>query len=395
MKFNTYFYYLIVTLFLTIAFNNCSDGFQVQYDPASEVNISSLSKPSCEDELMTTYNTTYYYIFSNNCKLCHKEGGRGLGVFGSDNLKISYDAFKSIGTEKINSRIIDDTHQPPYTGVKNKTILESAKSEWIKAVEKYDVCVQSTATINTTDPDDILLNDLPLPAGTISQSSTNTNFRTLTWDLSKDVENKSLNRFGAFFSIELRAFIRNSVVEGLELRNPTFQLKSAVSSFFLGGLGFYYNGQKNSNITTYLTLNTNITSTTSTNVASGTGSALVVIQGLRDGDKISFSLIRTGNVDSRGNNGGTGTGGNGNNTTITFTQLISSTGIFTQRCANCHNSTTARGGLNITNFTQASSKSSTILDRMKSAASPMPPSGLLPTGDIDMIQKWVDGGKQQ
>ncbi|MCX7675653.1 MAG: hypothetical protein N2Z70_07485, partial [Bdellovibrionaceae bacterium] len=66
--------------------------------------------------------------------------------------------------------------------------------------------------------------------------------------------------------------------------------------------------------------------------------------------------------------------------------------VFAQSCVSCHNNNSALGGLNLQYATQARQLSSTILSRMRSTTRPMPPSGLLPSNRVQLVETWVRNG---
>ncbi len=62
-------------------------------------------------------------------------------------------------------------------------------------------------------------------------------------------------------------------------------------------------------------------------------------------------------------------------------------------CLQCHGNPTANGApFSLTTYTQVKDKVDIILTRINSASSPMPPTGQMPIGNRDIIQKWKDDG---
>lgn len=68
--------------------------------------------------------------------------------------------------------------------------------------------------------------------------------------------------------------------------------------------------------------------------------------------------------------------------------------ILDNACVQCHNATTANGGVRLHNFANASAvaESGRMVIRMTSSGSPMPPSGNLPNAIVQDIIDWIDDG---
>lgn len=68
--------------------------------------------------------------------------------------------------------------------------------------------------------------------------------------------------------------------------------------------------------------------------------------------------------------------------------------ILDNACVQCHNATTANGGVRLHNYANASAvaESGRMIARMTSSGSPMPPSGNLPNVIIQDIIDWIDDG---
>lgn len=68
--------------------------------------------------------------------------------------------------------------------------------------------------------------------------------------------------------------------------------------------------------------------------------------------------------------------------------------ILDNACVQCHNATTANGGVRLHNYANASvvAESGRMVIRMTSSGSPMPPSGNLPNAIIQDIIDWIDDG---
>lgn len=68
--------------------------------------------------------------------------------------------------------------------------------------------------------------------------------------------------------------------------------------------------------------------------------------------------------------------------------------ILDNACVQCHNGTTANGGVRLHTYANAAAvaESGRMLIRMTSSGSPMPPSGNLPDALVQDIMDWIDDG---
>ncbi|PWU12689.1 MAG: hypothetical protein C5B49_15870 [Bdellovibrio sp.] len=85
---------------------------------------------------------------------------------------------------------------------------------------------------------------------------------------------------------------------------------------------------------------------------------------------------------------------------ITFSDLIgtdSSKNVFAANCMGCHSSSTASGGLDLSNFAQASAQASAILTAVQPNAPDPMPKGLssLSASSVDIIRRWIADGLQK
>ncbi|MGZ3743259.1 MAG: hypothetical protein ACXWRE_06270 [Pseudobdellovibrionaceae bacterium] len=79
-------------------------------------------------------------------------------------------------------------------------------------------------------------------------------------------------------------------------------------------------------------------------------------------------------------------------TTVTYSQLSATGGLFATYCFSCHNTQNPEGKLDMTIYSIAKSMSSQIKSRINNASNPMPTGGLLPQNQRDTINAWVDQG---
>jgi hypothetical protein len=83
----------------------------------------------------------------------------------------------------------------------------------------------------------------------------------------------------------------------------------------------------------------------------------------------------------------------------TYSQLIGTGGVFNVNCMSCHNAGNLNGNMNILSYTSVLGKvvagspsTSKLYQKMTTAASPMPPSGLLPAADAALVFTWINQG---
>ncbi len=68
--------------------------------------------------------------------------------------------------------------------------------------------------------------------------------------------------------------------------------------------------------------------------------------------------------------------------------------IMTTRCSGCHGGASPDAGLFLTSFETvlSAAENGNLLARVVNASDPMPPSGLIPALERQMIQQWADDG---
>ncbi|UOB18227.1 c-type cytochrome [Abyssalbus ytuae] len=82
-------------------------------------------------------------------------------------------------------------------------------------------------------------------------------------------------------------------------------------------------------------------------------------------------------------------------TDVTYSQIES---IIQNRCGSCHGNPTANGAPMSTNTYETlkeAGEKRNLIGRIKSINNPMPPDGLLPQEQIELIEGWVLGGYKQ
>lgn len=68
--------------------------------------------------------------------------------------------------------------------------------------------------------------------------------------------------------------------------------------------------------------------------------------------------------------------------------------IMFNHCVTCHGGTAPSAGVDLTNYQNVRfyTEDGKLLQRIESAANPMPPSGLLPSAQRQLIAKWAEDG---
>ena len=68
--------------------------------------------------------------------------------------------------------------------------------------------------------------------------------------------------------------------------------------------------------------------------------------------------------------------------------------ILTTHCTNCHGGNNPQAGVNLETYenTRFYSENGDLLEKIYDLVNPMPPSGLLPTSEIAIIEKWAQDG---
>jgi hypothetical protein len=198
----------------------------------------------------------------------------------------------------------------------------------------------------------------------------------------------------------MRNFVRNGSVLGYEFRNPQIRVTS-LQPFRFESLNFIINNEKATDLTLYSQIKVTISTPNQwvsliENAANG-----FIVRNVTPGAQISieFSRIQIASGGGSDSSGG-GSSGDGSSPStplpnVTLADLLGtnpSLNVFQTSCVGCHRAGDARGGLNITDPAQARLYANTILSRMKNSARPMPPSGLLPSDRVRIVEGWIANG---
>lgn len=107
-------------------------------------------------------------------------------------------------------------------------------------------------------------------------------------------------------------------------------------------------------------------------------------------------LLEVETITDDNDTGGDDTGGDDTDgdTANLVTYQNTTKAILDNACVQCHNATTANGGVRLHNYANASSvaASGRMIARMTNSGSPMPPSGNLPNAIIQDVIDWIDDG---
>lgn len=78
-------------------------------------------------------------------------------------------------------------------------------------------------------------------------------------------------------------------------------------------------------------------------------------------------------------------------TTITYNNTIKN--LMSNNCTNCHgNPPTNNAPISFTTYTQVKNNIDNIINRTNNSGNPMPPTGLMSSGNRDLLQQWKDDG---
>lgn len=80
---------------------------------------------------------------------------------------------------------------------------------------------------------------------------------------------------------------------------------------------------------------------------------------------------------------------------VTYTSHISD--IISNNCATCHGNLVPSAGLALTSYdaVRQSAETGSLLSYIEDSNDPMPPSGLLPDRDIQLIKRWAEQGFEE
>lgn len=349
----------------------------------------------CEDDLLAKFASGYHVFLQQNCASCH-DGNHEAPAFASSSPFSSYQVFQDKGYQLVSANAVSATHNPPYTGSKNASAIGLLKSDWEAATKEYNTCQGGPGSVGQS----LVTTDKFLD--TAVKGKTNNNWYPYSWDLNSEV--KSGPRWPLKLDLQVQVAKVNGVEVGYAFRNPTITLASGSDKYRVTGIFFKYRGVLQSSATVYRNVQAVICSGQPFNFGA-TGNAQLLVTDARsvtDTLGIQITSIEQVSADTAcGSTMGSGTGGGGGTTgptSVSFTQLVSNDaqlGVFRKNCLSCHAGGSARAGLDLSNYAQSKAKASSILNRMNDSASPMPPTGLLPSQSRSIVETWVQTGTPQ
>jgi len=404
-KNNGRLFFIIVPLFIASFFNACgrvgTPGLI-----SSDSDIMGLGKTACDEDLQLVYTTTYHPFLVQNCNSCHSNS------HGSSELTSSFKSFMQKGSTLIDYQSTH-SHGGNSLGPQLQSSIDAFKPKWNTAQEAYLSCLSSSAPLGISVG--LMTKEIIIP-GILStlpptgQTSSNVWVKA-SWDLSADlaegVSSSYLNKFQAILEIESKLMLYSGQVVGYQFRNPKLRLKTNLDTGVeVAGLQIFIDGVLQDQVTTYQDVFAEAKSMTAVPIAEGMGSAIAYYDNMGFNNKISIGITSIKHTTAPAPvvpaptptptpmPAPTPTPMAG----VTFTQLISSDpnlGVFSKYCTSCHNGSNAKGGLDLTSFSQASLQANEIKSRMNDTANPMPPSGVVAQSFRDVVDQWITGGKKQ
>ncbi len=378
--------FLILAIFFGLLFyQNCGRiGFYA--DRGSLVGDASFSSEACESFLMSIYSTTFFPLLKTNCNACHSN------THGSTDLQTSFQGFMAKTPATIEYKA---THPHSDNGINLTPEIAGIKSTWDVGFSQYKACdsnvTQGTSggvKVRTNSKIVANLDETAVPGG-------QNNWKTVEWDL-MDETASGQGRFDASLKIEVRMSLFDGKVVGFDFRNPMMKLNSGSETVYVKGLRIFVNESLLSNVTTYSNVDIGVSGTNYMALSPGSGIALAYLTSATPTSMIALELQDVGDKgpETEGGPGGIDTGSG----PITWTELTGSDpskNVFANRCVSCHQGASPAGGLNLTNYNQARISAADILERATDSNRPMPPSGLLSTPEIGIINRWSTNGAPQ
>lgn len=376
----------------SIMLANCGQGFVTDNLSSLGQSTSSASNnnsvtftrapgQSCEEALLNVYKNTYHSFLVSNCNSCHVTGGAGSGAFAVNDAAASYTVFNSKGVSLINSQSVGG-HRPPYTGSHNQSTISEISAYWDKAKIGYQDCVvESGGVADNTYLSKTTSSIIPAPPGET--------FATMEWDL----ETQSSSKVPLIAKIEVRKALLGGNIIGYEFRNPTLRLKdNAKTPYLLQGMNLYINDKKQTGITTYSHIEATINTKADIHFALGLASATIVMTpGSDDVIALEFSALKatTGPIVPAPTP--TPTPSPTPIGVVTYSSLLSQGGVIMSRCNLCHSGDT-NSPMDLFHYESAKALAPKIKIRINDPNNPMPPKGLLPQNERDILNAWVDQG---
>lgn len=400
-----------------LLFNNCAR--LASPDVSGGTNLLSLSgsgSAACMEDLKTVYAQTYHPFLKTNCQGCHSN------AHGSSDVGVSFNAFINYSATKVGGQSLIDyqathAHGGNSFGPQMQPQIDAFKPTWNVGMDAYNACLRSGPTPGSGGGGTEASSGRTIELGEktvtgIEQTRTNaTLWRTVSWNTAVETTTADQqNVLKSTFTIEVRYFMNGTNLMGLMFRNPKLRLAAGQDGVRLQGLALKLDGQNASAFTTYDTLDIVVSGTTEVSLAPGFGSAVYMQMGTTADSRVAFEIVGLrASTDTMPNpeaatpitmpTGPSGpttpAPGGGAPAVITFANLIgtdSSKNVFATSCVSCHGSVSPPKGLNLKDYSLASGKAAVIQARMKDSVFPMPPAGLLSSGERALVDNWIQNG---
>ncbi|MDG0816124.1 hypothetical protein [Bdellovibrio svalbardensis] len=402
------------TLVLLLCFQNCSTGLGEGFAISSSSTEARLETPSsgtgsttptdtssgnestgdiCEDQIYAKFGSGYYVFLRKNCAGCHN-GEHEAPAFASANQYMSYQIFKDKGYIAISNNAVNQNHNYPATGPQNNGAISSLKAEWETALTDWASC-KGTDTVDKS----VVTSYITNPA-IIANKDNAAIWSKLTWNFTSTMPAKSTT-YPLELSLEAQVAKVGGNTVGYAIRNPNIKLTSGTAKYRVKGLFFYLNDKMIDAATTYRNINAVVCPNTPLNLAP-VGNAQLLVQAMqKNTDKFAVQFTSIEKVDA------STTCGTGSTdvvvvdttpATVSFAQLVSSDaklGVFKNQCFSCHTGSSARAGLDLSDYAQSKAKAAKILTRINDSSNPMPTSGMMSSSMRSIVEKWVSTGTPQ
>lgn len=364
---------------------------------SSSMKFMSADQLTCELERKEAFSKTFFPFLKETCTRCHQH----TQTHASLNLETAYGAFMQTGQQTI---VYQATH--PHGGnsfgANQQAAINSFLPEWTDASEKYVECMARAG--QESGP---VTADIRLASKTIANIETTRTNNTVWVPVSFDLPAYP----GSTLSLEVQYWLNvRSEAIGLLIRNPRLKHGAGQPTIRFQGLQVFINDTLRQSATMYASLNVTVVGGSDTLLSGGTEA--IGIDGVNASIKLGMQLTQVEKNPSGGGGQtefaplptpmgtpvGPGPTPTPNVATVTFSDLVSgptNLRIFGNNCVSCHKPGNLSGGLDLTSYSAAFSRASTILSRMKSTTSPMPTSGKLPAAQIEKVEAWIAAGKPQ
>lgn len=379
---------------LSLLYSNCGRVGQGGLITAPGVSkIMSSTQMQCELARKEAYSKTFFPFLKDTCTRCHQH----TQTHASLNLDTSYAAFMQTGQQTI---IYQATH--PHGGnsfgAANQAAIDAFLPDWTAAGEEYVDCMARNG--ETAGPTIV---DVRLTSQTIANIETTRADPAVWVPMTYDLPYP-----GSTLTIEARYWLNvRSEVIGLQIRKPRIKIAAGQAPIRFQGLQIFINDVLRQSATMYASLHLTLAAGSDTLLSGGTdaigisgvtssvllGIQLTQVEKNPGGERETFQPTPTATPV-----GATPTPTPVATAAVTFSDLVSgpiALRIFGNSCVGCHNANTPSGHLDLTKYSSAFDKASTILARMKSTTNPMPQSGNLSPEQIDKVQAWIAAGKPQ